>query len=91
MGDSQNKVKESSIENIHQRCSTASPEVQPTPEPESTPEPTPEPFQAQTPATPPSGDMVYVEGFGWIENQGPNHVEYAEDMYENGNKVGIMG
>lgn len=35
--------------------------------------------------------MVYVEGFGWIENQGPNHVEYAEDMYENGNKVGIMG
>ena len=37
------------------------------------------------------GDMVYVEGFGWIESQGPNHVEYAEDMYENGNKIGIMG
>lgn len=36
-------------------------------------------------------DMVYVEGFGWIESQGPNHVEYAEDMYENGNKIGIMG
>ena len=36
-------------------------------------------------------DMVYVPGFGWIENQGPNHVEYAEDMYENGNKIGIMG
>ena len=35
--------------------------------------------------------MVYVEGFGWIESQGPNHVEYAEDMYENGNKIGIMG
>ena len=36
-------------------------------------------------------DMVYVPGFGWIENQGPNHVEYAEDMYENGNKIGTMG
>ena len=35
-------------------------------------------------------DMVYVPGFGWIESQGPNHVEYAEDMYENGNKIGIM-
>ena len=34
--------------------------------------------------------MVYVEGFGWIESQGPNHAEYAEDMYENGNKIGIM-
>ena len=36
-------------------------------------------------------DMVYVTGFGWIESQGPNQVEYAEDMYENGNKIGIMG
>ena len=36
-------------------------------------------------------DMVYVPGFGWIESQGSNQVEYAEDMYENGNKIGIMG
>ena len=36
-------------------------------------------------------NMVYVEGFGWLESQGPNHVEYAEGMYENGNKIGIMG
>ena len=36
-------------------------------------------------------DMVYVPGFGWIESQGPNHVEYAENMYENGNKIDIMG
>ncbi len=35
--------------------------------------------------------MVYVPGFGWIQSEGPNHVEYAEDMYENGNKIGIMG
>ena len=38
-----------------------------------------------------SDNMVYVPGFGWIESQGPNHMEYAEDMYENGNKIGIMG
>ena len=38
-----------------------------------------------------SEDKVYVPGFGWIESQGANHVEYAEDMYENGNKIGIMG
>lgn len=38
-----------------------------------------------------SEDMVYVPGFGWIESQGPSHVEYAEDVYENGNKIGIMG
>lgn len=36
-------------------------------------------------------DMVYVPGFGWIQSEGPNHVEDAEDMYENGNKIGIMG
>ena len=75
------------------------PEVQPTPEPAPVlevsygpaPEQAAEPPAAQTTIEPPSGDMVYVEGFGWIESQGPNHVEYAEDMYENGNKIGIMG
>ena len=35
--------------------------------------------------------MIYVEGFGWIESQGPNQVEYAEDMDEDGNKIGTMG
>ncbi len=46
-----------------------------------------------TPALPESAsnNMVYVEGFSWLESQGPNHVEYAEDMYENGNKIGSMG
>ena len=38
-----------------------------------------------------SADMVYVPGFGWIESQGPNQATCAEDMYENGNKIGIMG
>ena len=71
----------------------------PTPEPEMTleaaPEPVlrsvPEPSAVQRPTEPQPGDMVYVPGFGWIESQGPNRVEYAADMYENGNKIGSMG
>lgn len=74
---------------------SATPETQPTRKPESahepTPEPTPEPSAAPTAIEPQSGDMVYVEGFGWIESQGTNRVDYAEDIYENGNKIGIMG
>ena len=55
------------------------------PEPEPMPESVPEASDSN------SEDMVYVEGFGWIESQGPNQVEYAEDMYENGSKIGSMG
>lgn len=69
--------------------------LEPAPVPEVSyglaPEQAAEPHVAKTTIEPPSGDMVYVEGFGWIESQGPNHVEYAEDMYENGNKIGTMG
>ena len=58
-------------------------------------EPTPAPEPAiQQPATNESvqaGDMVYVPGFGWIESQGEGTVTYDENIYENGNKVGIMG
>ena len=75
------------------------PAVQSAPEPEPVPEVSyglapeqaAEPHVAKTTIEPPSGDMVYVPGFGWIKSEGPNHVEYAEDMYENGNKIGIMG
>lgn len=63
------------------------PEVQPTPEPE----PAPEPTLSQTVADLRPGDKVYVEGFGWLEYQGPNRCEYGADIYENGNKIGIMG
>ena len=36
--------------------------------------------------------QVYFLGFGWIEdNDSPNECIYLEDMYENGNKVGIIG
>ena len=49
----------------------------------------PNPTSASSDSAP--DNRVYVPGFGWIENQGPNHVEYAEDMHENSNKIGIMG
>ena len=63
-------------------------EVPVPPEQDATPPQEPEP--APIPNSEPD-NMVYVPGFGWIESQGPNHVEYAEDMYENGNKIGSMG
>ena len=59
-------------------------EVPVPPEQNATPQQEPEPAPAPD-------NMVYVPGFGWVESQGPNHAEYAEDMYENGNKIGIMG
>ena len=64
-------------------------QTDPTPVQPAQPEPksAPEPIANDNELT----DMVYVPGFGWIESQGPNQVEYAEDMYENGNKIGIMG
>lgn len=32
----------------------------------------------------------YLLGFGWVDYMGENEVIYCDDMYENGNKVGIM-
>ena len=64
-------------------------EVPVPPEQEVTPPQEPEPAPASPDSEP--DNVVYVPGFGWIESQGPNHAEYAEDMYEIGNKIGIMG
>ena len=37
-------------------------------------------------------DMIYIDGFGWIPNKGGGGSgSTADDMYENGNKVGAMG
>ncbi len=63
----------------------------PEPEPEPVPEPTPAPVSKQTVSNPQPGDMVYVPGFGWLECQGPGEVIHDESIYENGNKIGIMG
>ena len=64
-------------------------QAEPALEPTDTPEPEPIPEPEVTDSS--SENMVYVPGFGWIESQGPNQATYAEDMYENGNKIGIMG
>lgn len=71
------------------------PEVQlkpePAPEQESAPVPIPSPASPQAVADPQPGDMVYVPGFGWLECQGPGEVIHDEKIFENGNKIGIMG
>ncbi|WMJ83130.1 DUF6550 family protein [Oscillospiraceae bacterium LTW-04] len=51
------------------------------------------------PPTPQMGDtrimngqkQSYFLGFGWVDYMGENECIFAEDMYENGNKIGIMG
>ncbi len=45
--------------------------------------------------TPSNGDtkdgMIYIDGFGWVPDEGGGGSgTVADDMYENGNKVGIM-
>ena len=56
-----------------------------------------EPEDTTPPAddTPSHGDtkdgMIYIDGFGWVLNEGGGGSgSTADDMYENGNKVGIM-
>lgn len=34
--------------------------------------------------------QTYLPGFGWVENSGENQGSKADDMYENGNKIGNM-
>lgn len=73
-----------------EKKNTETPQAEPmpaveTPQPEPAP-PTPQPTIELQP-----GDEVYIPGFGWVPYEGGNHREYAADMYENGNKIGIMG
>ena len=70
---------------------TAESEVAQEADHEPAPEFTPEPASAPTVINPQPSDMVYVDGFGWLECQASGEVTYAEDMYENGNKIGSMG
>jgi cytoskeletal protein RodZ len=46
-------------------------------------------------STPKSGDknekgQIWVPGFGWVDDSGDNVGNEADDMYENGNKIGEM-
>ena len=67
------------------------PECLPSTEQIPTKNSTPEPTPPQPPKELQPGDKVYVAGFGWVEYEGPNHCEDGTDIYENGNKIGIMG
>ena len=58
------------------------------PEPASTEESVAEPPAEETP---PAQDGIYVPGFGYLKSEGPSEWSVSESMYENGNKVGIMG
>ena len=56
----------------------------------------PEPDSALVPPTQPKYESIpemepEASNNSSEDSQGANHVEYAEDMYENGNKIGIMG
>ena len=51
----------------------------------------PEHTSPQAPKELQPGDEVYVAGFGWVEYEGTNHCEDGAGIYENGNKIGIMG
>ena len=64
-------------------------EVPPSYKPEQT-EVTPQPTEPAGGSTNSEG-QIYIPGFGYVTPSGPNKVIEADDMYENGNKIGIMG
>ena len=64
-------------------------ETPPTYKPEQT-EVKPQPTEPADGSTNDAG-QVYVPGFGYITPSGPNTVIDGQDIYENGNKIGIMG
>ena len=66
-------------------------ELQPSTGQTSTKISVPEHTPPQVPKELQPGDEVYVVGFGWVEYEGPNRCEDGTDIYENGNKIGIMG
>lgn len=38
------------------------------------------------------GDLIWVQGFGWIEYKGGGGIGYYDaEMYTNGNKIGYFG
>lgn len=66
-------------------------ELQPSAEQMPTKNSVPEQTLSQSSKELQPGDKVYVAGFGWVEYEGPNRCEDGADIYENGNKIGIMG
>lgn len=64
-------------------------ETPPTYKPEQT-EVKPQPTEPAGGSTNDAG-QVYVPGFGYVTPSGSNTVIDGQDIYENGNKIGIMG
>lgn len=54
-------------------------------------QPIPEAEHAQVNIALQPSDMASIPGFGWVECQLPGKITCAEDMYENSNKIDIMG
>ena len=51
----------------------------------------PEPVPGEPQAGDTQNGQIYIPGFGWVQNNGGGGSgTVAEDMYENGNKIGIM-
>lgn len=75
---------------LSEGTATDQPDTPPSYEEEKQEEPAP--TENQMPKTGDIKDgMMYVEGFGWVPYEGGGGEGiYADDMYENGNKIGIM-
>lgn len=57
----------------------------------ASPSPSPSPSAGQPQHGDTKDGMIYVNGFGWIQDEGGGASgTIADDMYENGNKIGIM-
>ena len=84
-------IVEPVLEEVDEQSSAPVPE--PTPENQTEPASAPSSLLEPEPETngDSSANMVYVPGFGYVENSGENQGGTLDDMYENGNKIGIMG
>ena len=95
---SENISEPVSLQNVQpQPTEKEKPTITPTPTIQTATKPTT--LSSKGPPTPKMGDtrvvngqkQSYFLGFGWIDDMGENECIYVEDMYENGNKIGIMG
>ena len=94
-----NKLTEEQIVTSSDNKPTEKEEVSSTPTPTTQTATKPTTPSAPISAEPKMGDTRIVDskrqsyflGFGWVDDMGENECIFAEDMYENGNKIGSMG
>lgn len=69
----------------------SNPDIKPEYEEKQKEEEKPAPSEPTSPHGQEQGGKIYIDGFGWVTNHGGGGSgTTASDMYENGNKVGIM-